>query len=149
MDNTKTASADRSGDLLGCPFCGCSEFVRHKAQDGGHSVDAETLKAISVDGSRSMVCMECGARGPETFAKDKQCSVAGWNIRASSHELPKVMVLAFEPALTHSVWRDYSHRRRTLRGLHNELREGVKSGRFVGYRLIRIERDVLGNEPNS
>lgn len=59
-------------------------------------------------------------------------------------QIPKVMVLVYEKALTHSVWLDYWHQNRTLSGLMKALRKNVKSGVFVGYRLITVHEEKLG-----
>ena len=67
---------------------------------------------------------------------------------ATGSALPHVMVLTFDPRLTHSVWCDFSHRCRTLAGLERTLRAETKAGRIVGFRFITIHRDVLGLEPN-
>lgn len=64
-------------------------------------------------------------------------------IRCST--LPHAMVLVFEPRLSCAVWQDYAGRHRTQRGLERSLREGVKSGEWVAWRLIRIETEVFGN----
>jgi hypothetical protein len=58
--------------------------------------------------------------------------------------IPKAMVLVYEPALTHSVWQDYWHLRRSRVTLERELRRGVKQGRWVAWRLIYIEKEVMG-----
>lgn len=64
-------------------------------------------------------------------------------------KLPSVMVLVFEERLGCSVWQDYEHcRARTLRGLIRKLSSEVKSGRFVGYRLMRKELEITGICPN-
>lgn len=59
-------------------------------------------------------------------------------------ELPKAQVLIFKPELTCSVWQDFIHKARTLDGLEKMLRQGVRCGRYVGYRLIRIEAEYIG-----
>ena len=58
-------------------------------------------------------------------------------------------VLVFEPKLTHSVWCDFMHRRRSLKTLEAELRKRVRSGEFVGYRLITIHKEQIGVEPKE
>jgi hypothetical protein len=67
-------------------------------------------------------------------------------------------VLVFQPELTHSVWTDFMSRARTQEALEKQLRKGVRSGEYVGYRLHRIECEYLGitwpnikitNEPPS
>ena len=59
--------------------------------------------------------------------------------------LPSAMVLVFQPELTHSVWQDFRCRARTQGGLERQLKDGVKRGEWVAWRLIRIEREVTGN----
>lgn len=61
-------------------------------------------------------------------------------------DLPNAMVLVFQPRLTCSVWQDYVGRHRTLSGLERALRAGTRNGQWVAWRLIRIEREVIGNE---
>jgi len=58
--------------------------------------------------------------------------------------LPHVMVLEFQPRLTHSVWVDYHYKNRTMCRLLKQLRKEVKSGRFIGYRFITIHKEVYG-----
>jgi hypothetical protein len=60
--------------------------------------------------------------------------------------VPQVMVLEYQPELTHSVWVDYRHRCRSFSTLIAKLRKEAKAGRFIGYRLITIEREVMGVE---
>ena len=55
------------------------------------------------------------------------------------------MVLVFEPALTHSVWQDFESRHRTLDGLEKRLKQGVKNGEWVAWRLITIHKEIMGN----
>lgn len=50
--------------------------------------------------------------------------------------LPKVMVLEYQPELTHSVWVDLRHGCRTKSGLAKVLRNGMQAGDWTGYRLI-------------
>ena len=52
--------------------------------------------------------------------------------------------LVFQPELTHSVWTDFMSRARTQEALEKQLRKGVRSGEYVGYRLHRIEAEYLG-----
>lgn len=59
--------------------------------------------------------------------------------------MPAAMVLVFQPELSHSVWHDFLSRARTLAGLERQLKAGVKRGDWVAWRLIRIEREVMGN----
>lgn len=60
--------------------------------------------------------------------------------------LPRVMVLCFEPRVGHSIWTDYHYRNRTMLGLLRHLKDEVKSGRFVAYRLLTIHKEVMGVE---
>jgi len=59
--------------------------------------------------------------------------------------LPRAMVLVYQPELTHSVWQDFWHNRRSQESLERELRRGVRSGEWVAWRLIRVEKEVMGN----
>jgi hypothetical protein len=63
-----------------------------------------------------------------------------------SEQLPQAMVLVYQPELTHSVWQDLMHHKRTLKGLEAALRKGVRDGEWVAWRLIHIEKEVYGNE---
>ncbi len=58
-----------------------------------------------------------------------------------------VMVLKYEPALTHSVWMQFHHRCRSVKSLRRLLREMTKAGDIVGYRLITIHEQVIGIDP--
>jgi len=55
-------------------------------------------------------------------------------------------VLVFDPRVTQSHWEDYNHSCRTVEGLKKQLRRGVKRGDWVGWRLITIHKEVLGNQ---
>lgn len=55
------------------------------------------------------------------------------------------MVLVFEPRLTHSIWQDFESKHRTLAGLEKRLKQGVKKGEWVAWRLITIHKEVMGN----
>ena len=66
----------------------------------------------------------------------------------------RAMVLVFEPRLTHSVWQDYGGMcdeetgdeiPRTDAEMVEDLKQGVRDGKYVGWRLHRVEREVLGN----
>jgi Lar family restriction alleviation protein len=65
-----------------CPFCGEHFYLRHMMQDGGRTIDLLTNVATSVDRIYSMVCRNCGARGPETTHADKAVAVVRWNDRS-------------------------------------------------------------------
>jgi len=58
--------------------------------------------------------------------------------------LPRVMVLIYQPELTHSVWQDYRHRCRTANGLQKLLKREKLSGRIVAHRLITIHEERFG-----
>lgn len=58
--------------------------------------------------------------------------------------MPQVVVLQYEPALTHSVWVDYRHRKRSIEALLKGLRKEINDGRFVAYRLITILGESIG-----
>ena len=66
----------------------------------------------------------------------------------------RAMVLVFEPRLTHSVWQDYGGMCDEETGdeiirsddeMVEDLKQGVRDGRYVGWRLHRVEREVVGN----
>lgn len=63
-------------------------------------------------------------------------------LRSSS---PAAMVLVYQPELGCSVWQDYLSRARTIAGLERQLRRGVRCGYWVAWRLVRIEKEVMGN----
>lgn len=60
--------------------------------------------------------------------------------------LPQAMVLVYQPLLTHSIWQDFACRARTRDGLIKLLRAGVKRGDWVGWRLITIEAEAMGDQ---
>lgn len=62
-------------------------------------------------------------------------------------DLPNVMVLVFEERMGCSVWQDYLHRCRTLNGLLRHLKQEVKAGRFVAFRLLTIHKQEMGVVP--
>ena len=55
-------------------------------------------------------------------------------------------VLVYDARLTHSTWQDFRHQCRTVEGLKKQLRRGAKRGDWVGWRLITIHEEVLGNQ---
>ena len=62
----------------------------------------------------------------------------------------RVMVLVYQPELTHSVWQDAffedaDGKQLTTENLVDRLEQGVKAGEWVGWRLMRIEREVMGS----
>lgn len=56
------------------------------------------------------------------------------------------MVLVHKPELTQSVWQDFFSQHRTRKNLERRLRLGVKQGEWAAWRLIRIEKEVMGHE---
>lgn len=60
--------------------------------------------------------------------------------------LPRVMVLQFEPQLTHSVWIDFYHRKQSMGSLLRCLRSEIKAGHYAGYRLMTVHKTVYGLE---
>ncbi len=58
--------------------------------------------------------------------------------------IPRAQALIFQPELTHSVWTDVMHRKRSRKSLEAMLRKGVRSGEYVGYRLLTIEAECIG-----
>lgn len=59
-------------------------------------------------------------------------------------KLPSAMVLVYQPKLTHSVWQDVMHNKRTFRGLEKMLKDGVKKGEYVGFRFMTIHHEEMG-----
>ena len=69
---------------------------------------------------------------------------------ASGSAIPSAQALIFQPELTHSVWTDVMHRKRSRKSLEAMLRKGVRSGEYVGYRLLTIEAEYRGiSWPNA
>ena len=73
---------------------------------------------------------------------------------ASGCSTLRAMVLVYEQRMTCSVWQDYGgiadeetgdEILRTDDQMIEDLKEGVREGRWVAWRLIRIEREVMGN----
>lgn len=58
----------------------------------------------------------------------------------------RAMVLQYYPELTHSMWVDFSCRARSQEGLERILRKGVRNGDWMAWRLIRIEKEVMGDD---
>lgn len=58
--------------------------------------------------------------------------------------IPAAQVLVYQPELTHSVWTDVMHQKRSRQSLEAMLRKGVRSGEYVGYRLLTIEAEYVG-----
>ena len=73
-------------------------------------------------------------------------------VRRLVRPTPRAQALIFQPELTHSVWIDVMHRKRSRKSLETMLRKGVRSGEYVGYRLLNIEAEYIGvswpNDPN-
>lgn len=63
----------------------------------------------------------------------------------SNPRIPSAMVLVYQPELRNSVWMDLIHRCRSLAGLEKQLKAGVRSGEWVAWRLIHIEKEIMGN----
>lgn len=62
----------------------------------------------------------------------------------------RAMVLVFQPELTHSVWQDAflsdaNDCQLPRAELIASLKEGVRDGEWLAWRLIRIEIEVFGN----
>lgn len=58
----------------------------------------------------------------------------------------KAMVLVYKPELTHAVWQDFFSQHRTRENLERRMRLGVKQGEWSAWRLIRIEKEVMGDD---
>lgn len=63
---------------------------------------------------------------------------------AHGSAIPYAQALIFQPELTHSVWTDVMHRKRSRKSLEALLRKEVRAGRYVGYRLLTIEAEYIG-----
>lgn len=68
----------------------------------------------------------------------------------------RAMVLEYQPDLTHSVWIDFfaedeNGKAVTRSELIEFLKMGVRNGDYVAWRLVRIEKEVIGNvdEPDE
>ena len=57
----------------------------------------------------------------------------------------QAMVLIYQPELTHSVWVDLISQHRTEAGLEKHLRKGVKDGDWVGWMIIQVLKQALGD----
>lgn len=62
--------------------------------------------------------------------------------------VPQSQVFLFDERLGHSHWVDHMSKARTLKGLVRELSDGVKSGKYIGYRLLHIYWERLGRVPS-
>lgn len=71
------------------------------------------------------------------------------DINPFKHDMPHTMVFMFSPELGHSMWVDFYHRKRTVKGLIKHLRKAVKRGEYIGYRLITIHHEAKGVEENA
>lgn len=76
------------------------------------------------------------------------------SVSVSGCSAVRAMVLVYEPRLTCSVWQDYGgiadeetgeEILRSNDEMISDLKDGVREGRWVAWRLIRIEREVIGN----
>lgn len=63
---------------------------------------------------------------------------------ATGSAIPRAQALIFQPELTHSVWTDVMHRKRSRKSLEAMLRKEVRAGRYMGYRLLTIEAEYIG-----
>ena len=59
--------------------------------------------------------------------------------------LPRAMVLVYQPELSCSVWQDFECRARSIAGIERQLKQGIRCGDWVAWRLMRIEKEVMGN----
>lgn len=58
----------------------------------------------------------------------------------------RAMVMVHNSQLTQSVWQDFFSQHRTRENIERRLRLGVRQGEWVAWRLIRIEKEVMGND---
>jgi len=61
----------------------------------------------------------------------------------------QAMVLVYQPELTHSVWQDVIIRTKWIELLEQRLREGVRKGEWVAWRIITIEKEAMGNASSA
>lgn len=87
------------------------------------------------------------------MANDDICPACGSTLRNVGRERLRAMVLVYEAQLGHSMWQDYcgmvddngDEIPRIQSEMVDDLKKGVRDGKWVGWRLHRIEREVLGN----
>jgi len=58
----------------------------------------------------------------------------------------RAMVLVHVPELKCNVWQDFICTAHRQSGLIKHLQVGMKQGKFLGYRVMRIEKEAIGNE---
>jgi len=56
----------------------------------------------------------------------------------------RAQVLVWSDLLQGNHWVDVATKARTEAGLVKQLRAGVKAGEWLGWRIIRIEREEMG-----
>ena len=69
---------------------------------------------------------------------------SGGSLKPVGSAIPSAQALIFQPELTHSVWTDVRHRKRSRKSLEDMLRKGVRTGEYAGYRLLTIEAEYIG-----
>ena len=99
-----------------------------------------------------------GATVQAPVSKSEAQGVFNCALGLIKRELPPVLraqVLEFEPRLTHSVWKDHlgisvdedtgEETSLTDDELIEHLKQGVKDGKWVGWRLMHVVKEVKGN----
>jgi hypothetical protein len=66
--------------------------------------------------------------------------------RKTLKALPRVMLLRYQPELTHAVWIDFRCRAKTMPALLRHIRRETGTGNASAYRLITIHREVFGHD---
>lgn len=56
----------------------------------------------------------------------------------------RAMVLTYIPELKHSMWCDFQSRHRSRDSLEKRLRKGVRDGEWFGWRIMDIQKQVIG-----
>ena len=124
-------------ELKPCPFC-FGQACLHRRRSVNNAVgNAKTGWVYHVH------CIGCGAHFHEDG--NEPSAISRWNTGDRFvGPTPRAQALIFQPELTHSVWTDVMHRKRSRKSLEAMLRKGVRSGEYVGYRLLNIEAEYIG-----
>jgi hypothetical protein len=72
----------------------------------------------------------------------KQISERRWDLSIPM----RVMVLKYKPLSYCSFWMDHEHRCRSYDRLIQQLTRRIRKQEIVGYRLITVHKEVIGNK---